>query len=238
MKGDKLMKTLIIIPAYNEGLNIKRVVDDLRDNYSQFDFVIINDGSKDDTANICREQGYNLIDFPVNLGLTSAVQCGMMYANKNDYDYAIQFDADGQHKPEYLQTLLNVADKKKCDIVIGSRFVTRKKPLSLRMMGNNIISNIIYLTTKKRINDPTSGMRLYDKRAIQEFATNINYGPEPDTLAFLISNKMRCEEVQIEMDERVAGESYLNLKHSMMYMSKMVISILVIQWFRKREAIK
>ena len=228
------MKTLIIIPAYNEELNIERVVGNLVENYPQYDYVVVNDGSRDNTAKICREHGYNLLDLPVNLGLSGGFQAGMMYAYKNGYDFALQMDGDGQHKPEYIQPLLDCAIETKANIVIGSRFVTEKKPKSFRMFGSNIISFIIKLTTGCRIADPTSGMRIFDKNAIKEYAININYCPEPDTIAFLLRTGMKCKEVQVEMDERIAGESYLNLKNSIKYMTKMIMSILFIQWVRKR----
>lgn len=228
------MKVLILIPAYNEQDNIERVVSNLIDNYSQYDYVVINDGSKDKTASICRKNNYNLLDLPVNLGLAGAFQTGMMYAHLNNYDYAIQFDGDGQHKPEYIEDLVNDAELNNSDIVIGSRFVDQKKNITLRMLGNSIISLIIRITTKVKVFDPTSGMRLYDKKVIHEFANNINYGPEPDTIAFLIRKNIKCTEVQVTMDERIAGESYLNMKNSIIYMFKMVVSILLVQWFRKR----
>ncbi|MEG0770497.1 MAG: glycosyltransferase family 2 protein [Clostridia bacterium] len=228
------MKTLIIIPAYNESENIERVVNNLILNYPQYDYAIVNDGSRDNTVKICKDNGYNLIDLPVNLGLSGAFQTGMMYAFEHNYDYAIQFDGDGQHRAEFLEELINEAEINNIDIVIGSRFVTEKKQKSLRMMGNNLISAIIKMTTGKKINDPTSGMRLYDKTVIKEFAQNINYGPEPDTIAFLMKNGLLCKEIQVKMDERIAGESYLNLKASIAYMMKMCISILLVQWVRKR----
>ena len=101
------MKTLIVIPAYNEQENIERVVDNLISNYPQYDYVIVNDGSRDDTAQICRKKGYNLIDLPVNLGLAGGFQTGLKYAYKYGYDAAIQFDADGQHLPQYIQPMID-----------------------------------------------------------------------------------------------------------------------------------
>lgn len=228
------MRTLVIIPAYNEGLNIKTVVDNLIHNYSQYDYVVVNDGSRDNTSCVCRENNYNLLNLPVNLGLAGAFQAGMKYADLNKYDYALQFDGDGQHLPQYIQTLIDCANSKHADIVIGSRFVNKKKQKSLRMLGNNLISFILKITTHKKIHDPTSGMRLYSRSMIKEFAHYINYGPEPDTIAFLLRKGVRCEEVQVEMADRLAGESYLNLKNSIKYMCKMMISILLFQWARKR----
>ena len=181
------MRLLIVIPAYNEAANIKRVVDNLIENFSQYDYIIVNDGSKDDTAKICRENDYNLLDLANNLGLTGAVQAGMRYAYQNNYDAVLQFDGDGQHRPEYIKDLLDVMQEKNVDIVIGSRFVTEKKPKTLRMLGNNLIAGLIRLTTGKYIKDTTSGMRLYGRRVIEEFSRNINYAPEPDTISYLIN---------------------------------------------------
>lgn len=228
------MKILIMIPAYNEEMNIERVVNNLTDNFPQYDYVVINDGSKDDTAKICRQNGFHLIDLPINLGLSGAVQAGMRYAWQNGYDAAIQIDGDGQHRPEYIEQLAKELEKGEAQIVIGSRFVTEKKPRSLRMLGSNVISGLIRLSTGFRLNDPTSGMRLFNRDVVKEFALNINYGPEPDTISYLIKKGVKVKEVQVKMDERIAGESYLNLSKSMKYMILMSFSILFIQGFRKR----
>ncbi len=222
---------LVIIPAYNEEENINRVVENLK-NYPQYDYVIINDGSKDKTAECCSQAGYPLIDLSINLGLAGAFQAGMKYAYKNNYKYAIQFDADGQHLPEYIDELYKKMEEG-CDIAIGSRFVTEKKPNTLRMLGSNMISAAIRISTGKKIKDPTSGMRMYNREMIKKFATNINFGPEPDTVSHLLRNGAKIAEVQVEMQDRVAGESYLNLARSIMYMLRMMCSIIIIQNFRK-----
>ncbi len=228
------MKILVIIPAYNEELNIRKVVSNLQENYPQYDYVIINDGSVDHTSEICHEEKYNIIDLPVNLGLAGAFQTGLKYADKNGYDCAIQFDADGQHRAEYIEKLAHEIENG-YDIVIGSRFVTEKKPFSMRMLGNRMIGGAIKLSTGKTLTDPTSGMRMYSKKIIHEFASNINYGPEPDTISFMLKQGASVKDVQVTMDERVAGESYLNLTRSVIYMLRMMTSILFIQNFRKRR---
>lgn len=228
-------KLLIVIPAYNEEENIKRVVDNLIENYPQYDYVIVNDGSKDNTAKICRANNYNLINLQINLGLAGAFQAGLKYAYQMGYDCAIQYDADGQHRAEYIEFLYEEMEKG-YDIVIGSRFVTKKRPKSLRMLGNFFISIAMILTTGKTIQDPTSGMRMLNKKMIEEFALNMNYGPEPDTISYLIKSGVKVKEIQVEMDERVAGVSYFNFGRSLAYMVRMAISILVIQGFRKRSS--
>lgn len=227
-------KLLIVIPAYNEEGSIERVVDDLIQNYPQYDYVVVNDGSRDRTAAICRSRGYRLIDLPVNLGLAGAFQTGLRYAAEHGYDCAMQLDADGQHLPRYIAPMLEELEAG-ADIVIGSRFITVLKPRTLRMVGSYLISWAIRLTTGQPICDPTSGMRMFNRRLLEEFAQNLNYGPEPDTISYLIKNGAVVKEVQVEMAERTAGESYLNFARSVQYMVKMGLSILLIQWFRKRD---
>ena len=231
------MKCLVIVPAYNEEENIVRVIENLKENYPAYDYVVINDGSSDNTAGLCRRMGYELIDLPVNLGLAGAFQTGLKYAYRQGYDYAIQFDADGQHRPEFIDAMLDKIQEG-YDIVIGSRFVTEKKPCSLRMLGSNLISLATGITTGRKVKDPTSGMRMFNKRMIAEFALNLNYVPEPDTISYLLKQGATIAEVQVEMDERVAGESYLNLSRSVMYMLRMLLSILFIQNFRKRREVR
>lgn len=228
-------KVLAIIPAYNEEENIVSTIEDLKRNAPGVDYVVVNDGSRDRTPDICRENGYNLISLPVNLGLAGGFQTGMKYALAEGYDYAIQFDADGQHSAAYIKNMLETAQTTGADIVIGSRFAAQKKPISARMAGSALISAMILLTTRKKIKDPTSGMRLFNSRLIPLFANELDYGPEPDTISLLMRQGYKIEEVQVEMRERVAGESYLNFTKSVSYMLRMSISILLVQWFRKRK---
>ena len=228
------MKTLIIIPAYNEGENIERVVDNLINNYTQYDYLVINDGSKDKTNEICKEKGYNFVSHPVNLGLAGAFRTGMIYAMEKGYDCAVQFDGDGQHNPQYISDMIKEIEAGN-DIVIGSRFVTEKKPVTMRMLGNNLIELCIIITTGKRIKDPTSGMRMFNKNTIEKLACAVDLGPEPDTVALLYRKGAKIKEIQVEISERIAGKSYLTFAKSINYMARMVISILLLQWFRKGE---
>lgn len=159
-------RVLAVIPAYNEQDNIVSTIEDLRNNAPGIDYVVINDGSRDLTLDICKERGYNYVNLPVNLGLAGAFQTGMRYASEHGYDYAIQFDADGQHSAAYIDDMVALAESREANIVIGSRFATTKKPVSARMAGSVLISAMIFITTRKRIQDPTSGMRLFDKKMI------------------------------------------------------------------------
>lgn len=228
-------RVIAVIPAYNEQDNIVSTIEDLRANAPGVDYIVVNDGSKDRTLAICQERGYNYVDLPVNLGLAGAFQTGMKYACAHGYDYAIQFDADGQHSAAYIGKMVAVAEQAGANIVVGSRFAACKKPVSARMAGSALISAMILLTTRKRIQDPTSGMRLFDAKMIPLLADELDFGPEPDTLSLLMRWGYRVEETQVEMRERTAGESYLNFTKSVLYMLRMSFSILLVQWFRRRK---
>ena len=225
---------LIIIPAYNEESNIERVVDHLVQNFPQYDYVVVNDGSKDSTGDICRRRGYNFLDLPVNLGLAGAFQAGIRYAHKKGYECAIQLDGDGQHRPDYIGDMKQKIDEG-YDIVIGSRFIDEKKPMTMRMLGSNLLEIAIRLTTGWDIKDPTSGMRMFSRKMIREFAMGLNYGPEPDTVSYLVKQGAKVAEVPVIMDERISGTSYLTPIRAAKYMTQMLVSILVIQNFRKRS---
>lgn len=222
------MKVLLIIPAYNEALNIEKTIKDVTAN-TNYDYVVINDCSKDDTKEICEKNNFNILSLPINYGLTSGIQLGMKYAYQNNYDIAIQFDGDGQHQAKYIKNLVYEIENKNCDIAIGSRFVTEKKPHSLRMFGSNLISLCIKLTTGKKVKDTTSGMRAYNRQAIEEFVKNKSLTPEPDTMVYMIKKGMTIKEVQVEMRDREFGESYLKPLKSIEYMFNMIFSILFIR---------
>lgn len=224
---------LLVIPSYNEEKNIEKVVDELIRDFPQLDYIVINDGSTDNTAAICRKNGYHMLDLPVNLGLAGCFQAGMKYAYEKGYQYAIQFDGDGQHRPEYIEKMREKMDEG-YDIVIGSRFVDKPKDYSMRMIGSRIIEMAIRMTTGVKVNDPTSGMRMFNREMIKTFALCLNYGPEPDTVSFLIKQGAKVAEVQVEITERLAGESYLKPVVAAKYMMRMMISIVLIQNFRKR----
>lgn len=227
------MKTLLIIPAYNEEESLESTINSLVEVRPDVDFLVVNDGSKDGTVAVCRANSYPFLDLPTNLGLSGAFQAGMKYAYRHDYDCAIQFDADGQHLPKYISSLEQTIRTN--DIVIGSRFIDKKKPTSLRMLGSNLISFAIRLTTGKKLTDPTSGMRAFNKRMIKYLALGLNNGPEPDTVSYLIKRAdAKVAEVSVEMADRTAGESYLNPWTSIVYMIRMTVSILFIQFIRKR----
>ncbi|MDL2327436.1 glycosyltransferase family 2 protein [Ruminococcaceae bacterium OttesenSCG-928-A11] len=229
------MKLLIVIPAYNEVESLPGVIADLQAHCPQHDYLVVNDGSTDGTGPLCRQNGWNMLDLPVNLGLAGAFQAGLLYAWERGYDAAIQFDADGQHAAEYIQPLLDKLAEG-YDIIIGSRFVTVKKPITLRMAGSFIISFAIRLTTGGvKVCDPTAGMRVFSRRVMEVLANNLNYPPEPDTVAYLLRCGAKICEQQVAVRERTAGTSYFTIIKSIKYMAQTTLSILFVQWFRKND---
>ncbi|MDR2108958.1 MAG: glycosyltransferase family 2 protein [Coriobacteriales bacterium] len=227
-------RTLVIIPAYNEAASIVATVEHLVATCPWLDYLVVNDGSTDATARLCAERGFALLDLPCNLGLAGAMGAGMHYAWQHGYSAVIQFDADGQHRPEYLPAML-AALFAGHDIVCGSRFLCGPKPRSLRALGGALISGAIRLTAGQRLSDPTSGLRAYSRRIIERFVTQIHMTPEPDTVSYLIRLGARVTEVPVTMNERLAGISYLGPVTSLKYMLRMAVSILLIQFFRKGQ---
>lgn len=226
------MKTLVVIPAYNEALNIEKTVHDLEVNAPEVDYVVVNDGSKDNTLEVLKKNDFNYIDGFCNLGLFGAVQTGFKLAIKENYDIVIQFDGDGQHSAKYIAPLVKEIEKGN-NIVIGSRFVDEKKPFTARMIGSRLIADAIKLVTGKTITDPTSGFRAYDRDCILDYANEMNNPPEPDTLVYMLRKQRKIKEIQVQMSDREFGESYLNLVNTIKYMSRMMVSIFLIQPFRK-----
>lgn len=221
------MKTLVIIPAFNESKNIDKVVQDIKKH--SFDYLIINDCSTDNTSLILDSKKYNHLDLPVNIGIGGVTIVGFKYAKDHGYDCVVCVDGDGQHEPSYILPLIKEIENG-YDYVIGSRFVEKKKSFSLRMIGSRIITLCIKLKTGKSINDPTSGMRALGKDAISLLAENTGFYAEPDAVSFLLKNKLKIKEVQVEMKERENGSSYfVNPLKSFSYMLHVIISIIILK---------
>lgn len=229
------MKVLMIIPAYNEEKSIVNTVNMIKNTKLKkhtLDYIVVNDGSKDNTKNICIDNKLNFIDLPVNLGIGGAVQAGYKYALYNDYDIAIQFDGDGQHDASYIEKLVKEIINGN-DIAIGSRFVSNLsefKSTAVRRIGINFLSRLIKICTKRRIYDPTSGFRACNKKIIEEFASDypIDY-PEPDTIVTIIKKGYKVSEIPVKMNERKEGKSSLNsnIFKPLYYMIKVSIAIII-----------
>jgi glycosyltransferase involved in cell wall biosynthesis len=192
------MKPLIIIPAYNEELNIKSVVKNLEDNYPDYDYIIINDCSTDQTKQILKENNFNFLDMPINIGIGGGVQSGYKYALENEYTIAIQMDGDGQHDPRYYKEAIELINNNEADIVIGSRFLEYEgfQSSAIRRFGINFLSALIKLITGVRVKDVTSGYRIVNKRFIEIYANNYAQDyPEPEAIVNAIMNKAKIKEI-------------------------------------------
>lgn len=224
------MKKLAIIPAYNEEDNIRGVIQDLKKNAPDFDYIIINDASKDSTLAVCRREGYRYIDMPVNSGIGTVIQTGYTYAVQNGYDIVVQFDGDGQHDASYLSVLVEPIIKQEADFVIGSRFIKKEgfQTSNLRRLGINTFRILIYILTGKIITDATSGFRAAGKEAIQflseHYATDY---PEPESVVSLIKNGFRIIEIPVVMRERRGGKSSINFVRSVYYMCKVILAVII-----------
>lgn len=224
------MKKLIIIPAYNEEKNIIRVIANIKEHLPEYDYVIVNDGSKDDTLKICKENNFNVIDLPVNLGIGGAVQTGYKYAFLNGYDFAIQIDGDGQHNSDEVEKLLEYLIKSNSNLVIGSRFIKNEgfQSTFLRRVGINYFSRLIKLLTGKTVTDPTSGFRMCDKEVIELFAKSYptDY-PEPESIVTVIKKGLNVNEIDVLMNEREGGVSSIGGVKAVYYMVKVTLAIIV-----------
>lgn len=224
------MKSIVIIPAYNEEKSIEKTVEDIKQNAPEFDYVIINDCSTDATLSVCYEKGLHVLNLPINLGIGGAVQTGYRYAYKNGYDYAVQFDGDGQHDAKYLHEMRDKMHADQLNMLIGSRFIEKEgfQSSSLRRFGIRYFSALIKVCTGKRITDPTSGMRMVDREvmAIYEECYPKDY-PEPESVVAILNQKKKVEEYPVIMRERMEGVSSISPVKSVYYMVKVTLAILV-----------
>ena len=229
-KVGKAPKTLIVVPAYNEGEVVKKVVEDIEKKNKNCDIVVINDGSKDNTLEQAKRTNAIVLNLPNNLGIGGAVQTGFLYAYRNDYDIAIQIDGDGQHDASYVSQMIDYIVKEDYNMVIGSRFVekTKYKQTFFRMLGINITSGIIKGMTGKKIYDTTSGFRAIDRNVIEYFAKNYPYDyPEPSTNMQMILKGMEIKEIPVEMYKRTTGKSSISPLESVTYMLKVSLSLVL-----------
>ncbi|MDQ0215261.1 glycosyltransferase involved in cell wall biosynthesis [Oikeobacillus pervagus] len=234
MKTLDSYKVLIVVPAYNEEAAIKQTLNKLLNIKKHLPFVdicVVNDGSKDRTADIVRSfEEVILLDLPINLGIGGAVQSGYKYAAKYHYDIAVQFDADGQHNEEDLMTVIKPIINGECDMCIGSRFVkqTDYSGSPFRRMGIYYFEFLLFLLTRKKYTDATSGYRAINQKVIQLFAEEYprDY-PEPEVILFLHRKKLNIKEISVNMKERQGGSSSITPFKSVYYMFKVTLSILM-----------
>lgn len=223
-------KCLIIIPAYNEAESIEKVVDNIVQNYPQYDYVIINDGSTDATRKICQKNRYQVLNLPINLGIGGAVQTGYRYAKDNDYDMSVQIDGDGQHDIAFLEGMIRHMKEEKADCVIGSRFVKKQgfQSSGLRRAGIQFLSALGFVLTGVHVRDITSGYRLVNRKLIQIFAQDYptDY-PEPEAVVIAAVHRGKIKEYPVVMRERETGISSITLRRSVYYMVKVTLAMLI-----------
>lgn len=224
------MKTLVIIPCYNEQENIEKTVENLKKHAPWADYLVINDCSTDASLEILENGGYNYLSNPVNLGIGATVQAGYQYARDNGYDIAVQMDGDGQHNPRYLRDVCRPVTDGSADMCVGSRFITGEGFQSsfMRRLGINIISTLIFVLTGKRVKDVTSGYRACNRKLINFFADHYadDY-PEPEAVISCILNGFTVREVPVIMEERQGGVSSIRSLKSAYYMIKVCLSLVV-----------
>lgn len=226
------MKTILIIPAHNEEEVIEKTIEEVNSISDICDYLIINDCSTDSTRELLIKNGANFIDLPKNLGLCDGVQCGFKYAYANGYDCAIQYDSDGQHRPDSIATIISEM-KKGYNMVIGSRFVNISQKeagmSTVKRLGSSWIKFWIKLFSGQVIKDPTSGLRAFDRNLINILKDSPQLRVEPDTVFALAKSGFKISEVQANiLMERETGESYLNKWKSVAYMFHATMNIFLL----------
>ena len=230
------------MPAYNERESVAGVVAALHDRAPFFDVIVIDDGSTDDTGAAARAAGAEVVRLPFNLGIGGAVQTGFKYALEQGYDYMAQVDGDGQHEPDELITLLDrITADPRPDMVCGSRFISQESeylaPVS-RRTGIHMFAFLLSKIVGQRVTDPTSGFRLYNRRAIRLFAADYPHDyPEVEAVLMLHANELRMAEVPVKMHQRGAGQSSITKSRSLYYMIKVSLA-LVVGLLRRRPVVE
>jgi len=224
------MRTLVIIPAYNEGGNIKKVIENLAASSQEVDYIVVNDCSTDNTDAILKSINACYLKLPVNLGIGGAMQTGYKYAYMNNYDIAIQMDGDGQHDARYISDLIVPIVQNQADLVVGSRFITKEgfQSSAMRRVGIKFLSKIVKWRCGVNIKDITSGFRAVNKKYIKQWAEYypVDY-PEPESMASAVLSGCRVMEVPVVMQKRESGKSSISSLKSVYYMVKVSLAILL-----------
>lgn len=231
------MRVLLIIPSYNEEANVlnnyNKIVKFNENSKIKYDAIVINDGSKDKTEEICKKNNIPYISLIHNLGIGGAVQTGYKYAYDNDYDIAVQFDGDGQHDVNYVKNIIDPIMNNESDMVIGSRFIDKSssefKSSMTRRLGIKIISFFIKIVTRKKIYDTTSGFRAANRTIIKKFKSEypVEY-PEPITTVEILKKGYKVKEVPVSMNERENGTSSIKAWKNIYYMLNVILSIIIL----------
>ncbi len=223
---------LAIVPAYNEASTIGSVLRAIRHGAPELDIVVVDDGSTDQTTALAEEAGVPVIRLPFNLGIGGAVQAGFKYGVEQGYDYVVQVDGDGQHDPREIRRLFEAMGEEPCvDMVCGSRFLSKdyKYPAPIsRRTGIHIFAFILSRIVGQLVSDPTSGFRLYNRRAMELFARDYPHDyPEVEAVLMVHFHRLRMREVPVRMFERGGGVSSISSGKSIVYMLKVLLAIFV-----------
>lgn len=224
-------KVLIIIPAYNEEKNIGGIIQEIHDTHLNLTVLVVDDGSRDNTAQVAEQANAHVISLPVNLGIGGAVQTGYKFAWANDFDIAVQVDGDGQHDVRYLKLLLDPIIQKKADMTIGSRFIPPHlgyQSSFIRRIGINFFAGLIGFLTEYHVKDPTSGFRAVNRKLIKVFSQYYpNDYPEPEAIVVAGRVKSVVLEVPVEMRPRTSGSSSIRYLKTLYYMIKVTFAIII-----------
>jgi len=231
-------RVLVVMPAHDEEASLGATLARVREHLPEADVVVVNDFSSDRTSAVAESHGARVVDLPWNLGYGGAVQAGFKYALAGGYDVVIQMDADGQHDPSCARALIAPVLGGEADVAIGSRFLGRAdyRIPWLRRMGMRVFGRIVTFVTRRTFSDPTSGFQALNHRAIEFFARD-NYPsdfPDADTIILLALAGFRVCEVPVTMQARTAGTSMHSNLRAFYYVSKMLLSILMVLLRRKR----
>ncbi len=225
-----MVKTLVIIPAFNERECIEKTIKEVQSACAEVDLLVVNDCSEDDTAKILRRLRIPFLDLPVNLGIGGAVQAGYRYALENGYEVAIQLDGDGQHDPRYLSEMVRVLESGEADIVIGSRFLEKEgfQSSGARRAGIRFLDRLIRLCSGVTVTDCTSGFRAVSADYIKLYAEDypVDY-PEPEAIVQAALQGAKIREIPVVMRERKTGSSSIRPLRSVYYMTKVSLAILL-----------
>ena len=241
MKGPG-QKILLFIVAYNEEKSLPGLIRELREKIgpasSACEMIVVDDGSTDSTRQAAGDLGMKVVRHPVNLGIGAAEQTGLLYASKNNFDVAVRIDGDGQHPPESIAGLLEEVVSGRVDLAVGSRFVRSStngfKSTRLRRIGIKYFSALCFMLTGKMIKDPTSGFRCFGRDSI-ELLTEIPPAdfPEVETFIEVVRCGLRVGEVAAPFRSRKGGASSIKFHHSIYYMIKVTMAVLVAGLRRK-----
>jgi len=225
------MKIIVLIPAYNEGSRVAGVVRDVHRAVADYDIIVVNDGSRDNTAAAAVAAGATVLSHPFNMGYGVSIQTGYKYAYAKGYDFLVQIDGDGQHDPAYIQKLLEPVISGKTDLAIGSRFLEAGsyEPSLSRRAGMAFFRKAVSWITGNRITDSTSGYQAFNRDVIRFFTTEVfpcDY-PDADMLITLHRAGFRMMEVPVRMYSNVEGKSMHGGFKPFYYIFKMLLSIFV-----------